>query len=61
MLAIKTAALPPGSELILRTTFINLVDIIGESKDIIELFTNLLLLAPAETRKWVLYSESDGI
>ena len=54
---IKLASFPPASELVLRTTFIYIIDLIGEQKDLLELFTNLLLLCSPEMRKWVLYSE----
>lgn len=54
---IKLASFPPESEFIVRTTFINIADLLGESKTLIELFVHLLLVCSAETRKWVLYSE----
>lgn len=41
---IKTASFPPSSDMILSTTFIYIVELLGESKTLLELFLNLILM-----------------
>jgi hypothetical protein len=48
--AIKSAAYPPSSDMILSTTFIYIVEHLGESKTLLELFINLILGCNDETR-----------
>ena len=36
-IGIKLASCPPASELVLRTTFMYIIDLIGEQKDLLEL------------------------
>lgn len=55
--AIKSVVYPPQSEIIIKITCVNIVDIISEHKTLLELFVNLLILANTETRNWALYSE----
>jgi hypothetical protein len=38
-------ALPPSSEMLIKTVFISISEIIGESKVLLELFITLLLLS----------------
>ena len=57
--SIKTTAYPPTSDMILSTTFIYIVEHLGESKTLLELFLNLILGCNDETRQWVLYSENE--
>jgi hypothetical protein len=42
--------------MILSTTLIYIVDLLGESRILLELFTKLILEVNNEIRQWVLYS-----
>ncbi|KAM3131366.1 hypothetical protein pb186bvf_016548 [Paramecium bursaria] len=54
---IELASYPSSSEFITITTLINIVDIIGDSKILLELFTKIILQIPLEMRNWALFSE----
>ncbi len=47
---IKNISYPPTSDMILSTTFIYIVEHLGESKTLLELFLNLILGCNDETR-----------
>lgn len=59
--AIRVTSFPPSAEIILRTTFIYVIDLIGEHRILMELFVQLILQCNEDTRRWVLYSQSDDI
>lgn len=45
----------------LRITLIALHKILGEHKDILDLFVTLLMISSNEIRKWALYSGTEQI
>ena len=60
-LGIKKVAYPVSSEMVLKITFIYIVELLGESKTLIDLFVNLIITCPDNTRKWILYSNNEEI
>ncbi|EAR84404.1 calponin-like domain protein (macronuclear) [Tetrahymena thermophila SB210] len=57
---IYNAAFPPSSAIILSTSFIYIVEHLGESKILLELFLNLILNCSEPTRNWVLHSDEEN-
>lgn len=57
---IYNAAFPPSSAIILSTSFIYIVEHLGECKVLLDLFLNLILNCSASTRYWVLHSDEEN-
>jgi hypothetical protein len=56
---ILLASQPASSDMIRSTTLIYIVDLLGDSKVLLNLFTRILLDVDSELRYWVLYGEEE--
>lgn len=54
--SIEKVIQPIHSELVIKITLLNIIEVIHEHKLLLELFLQLLLKATGETRQWALYS-----
>lgn len=56
---ILIASQPSSSDMLLHTTLIYIVDLLGDSKVLLDLFVKILLDLSSELRSWVLWGEED--
>jgi hypothetical protein len=57
---LKMCAYPSSSDMILSTTFIYIVELLGDSRTLLDLFVKLILTCEEDYRTWVLHSEETG-
>lgn len=53
------ASQPASSDMLLSTTLIYIVDLMGDSGVILELFVRIMVEVGPELRSWVLYNENE--